>query len=92
MSVIAARSAGGATTVSSVPGPVLLHLHRHVEHLERAGGVQPIHDDAEDLRVHVVDLALDDGDAIGCRARSAARPISTRSTFGVAGSSRSPAP
>ena len=28
-------------TVSSVPGPVLLHLHRHVEHLERAGRVQP---------------------------------------------------
>ena len=27
---------GGAMTVTSVPGPVLLHLHRRVEHVERA--------------------------------------------------------
>ena len=49
-------------------GTVLLHLHRHVEHLERAGRVQAIHDDAEQLGVHVVDLAFDDHDAIGRRA------------------------
>ena len=45
--------------------PILLHLHRHVEHFERACSVQPVHDDAEDLRVHVVDFALDDDHAFG---------------------------
>jgi hypothetical protein len=35
MSAIAGRSAGGATIVSSVPRPVLFHLDRNVEHLQR---------------------------------------------------------
>ena len=61
------RRSGGATTVSSVPGSILLHLHRNVEHLERAGRVQPIHRDAENLRVHVVDLAFDDDHPVPLR-------------------------
>ena len=49
-------------------GPVLLHLDRGEIHLERAGRVEAIHQNAEDLRVHVVDLALDHDDALGGRA------------------------
>ena len=47
--------------------PVLLHLDRHVEDLERAGRVQLLHQRAEQLRVHVVDLALDDDHLVHVR-------------------------
>ena len=63
---------------------ILLHLHRDVEHLERAGGVEPIHDEPENLRVHVVDLAFDDGDAIaGCHGRP--KPALDRGRAGLQG-------
>jgi len=42
------------------PGPIFLHLDRHVKHFQRTGRVQPIHGDAENLRVHVVDFAFND--------------------------------
>ena len=46
------------------PRPVLLHLHGRVEHFQRARGVERVHQVAEDLRVHVVDLALEDDDGV----------------------------
>ena len=52
---------------------ILLHLHRNVEHFQRARGVQPVHRDAEQLRIHVVDLALEDGDALRVRVALAFR-------------------
>ena len=55
-----------------MPGPVLLHLHRRVEHVERAGRVQPVHQRPEQLRVHVVDLALDRHDPSRARGRGVA--------------------
>ena len=54
-------------------GPVLLHLHGGVEHVERARLRQAIHQRTEQLRVHVVDLALDLHDAFG-GARRLRRP------------------
>ena len=63
-------------------GPVLLHLHRRVEHVERAGRVQPVHQRTEELRVHVVDLALEHDDALGRRATRPSSPTRIRSTFG----------
>ena len=81
----AARSSGRRHHGQQRAGAVLLHLDRRVEHVERAGREQPIHDHAEDLRVHVVDLALDHhhAGAAGRRARGLS-PIRTRRTFGVA--------
>ena len=94
MSASAAAARGGAITVSSVPGRFFFICTGDVEDLERAGGVEPIHDDAEDLRVHVVDLAFDDGDAIRVRPRavrgSGRRARAARSACPVG--SRSPAP
>ena len=65
----------------------LLHLHRDEEHLERAGVVELVHHRAEQLRVHVVDLAFDDEHAIAVGPPSAASPTSTRSTLGVSANS-----
>src|SRR5207237_9879578 len=39
--------------------PSLLHLYWRVEHVERTGGVQRIHQRPEQLRVHVVDLRFE---------------------------------
>ena len=64
-------------------GPVLLHLHRRVEHVERAGREQPIHQRPEQLRVHVVDLALDRDDPLGRRRPRRRSPRTMRSTFGA---------
>ena len=50
-------------------GTILLHLNRRVEHIERALREQSIHDHAEDLRVHVVDLGFDDDDRVTRRRR-----------------------
>ena len=40
------------------PRTILLHLDGRVEHVERSGGVETVHQRTEQLRVHVVDLAL----------------------------------
>ena len=71
---------------------VLLHLHGGEVHLERAGGVERIHHRSENLRVHVVDLALEHDDLLGRAAARRSCPTMTRSTFGVSAGSRSPAP
>ena len=63
-------------------GPVLLHLHRRVEHVQRARLLQPIHQRPEELRVHVVDLALDHDDALGASRRVRLADQDSRSTFG----------
>ena len=54
-------------------GTVLLHLHGDVEHLERPGLVEASHRHAEQLRVHVVDLAFDDRHALGRRPDAISR-------------------
>ena len=41
-------------------GPALLHVDRRVERIHRALGQQAFEQPAEELRVHVVDLGLDD--------------------------------
>ena len=38
--------------------PVLLHLHRGVVDVKRAGSVEPVHQRPEQLGIHVVDLAF----------------------------------
>ncbi len=77
MSDIAERSCGGSHDRQQRAGAVFLHLHRDVEHLERAGRVQPIHGDAEQLRVHVVDLAFDDDDPFAGIASVRLKPDAT---------------
>ena len=72
--------------------PALLHLNGRVEHVERTLTQQPVHQDPENLRVHVVDLGLDHDDRRGTAAVASASPSSTRRTFGVSAKSRAPAP
>ena len=59
---MASRCSGLAMTVSSVPGRFFFICTADVKHFQRAGLVQLVHQDAVDLRVHVVDLAFEDRD------------------------------
>jgi hypothetical protein len=51
-------------TVTSVPGRFFFICTGAVKHVERAGFSEPIHQRPEQLRIHVVDLALDLNDAL----------------------------
>ncbi len=72
----------GATTVTSVPGRFFFIWTGRIEHVERAGGVEPVHQRTEQLRVHVVDLALHASRSAPPTPPTSASPTSTRSTLG----------
>jgi hypothetical protein len=56
------------------PGPVLLHLDRGVEGIECAESEGLLQDMTEDLRVEVVDVGFEEGDAVGFPIGSSAGP------------------
>ena len=60
----ASASAGGASTVKTMPGTAFLHLHRNAEGIQGSGDEQLLLNVGKKLGIHVVEIGFEDSDGI----------------------------